>query len=74
MTPDEDRLLGSAEVAARLNLHKDTVVKRARSDPNFPKPLRYLTGGRLYWHNSTINKYVAEFGARLAVVPGGRHD
>jgi predicted DNA-binding transcriptional regulator AlpA len=59
-----DQLIGSNEVAARLGIHRDTVVKRARLDPLFPKPLRYCDGGRLFWHESTISEYVETFGKR----------
>jgi predicted DNA-binding transcriptional regulator AlpA len=65
---NSDRLIGSEEVAARLGLHRDTVVKRARNaeaHPTFPRPLRYQPGskrGRLFWRESVINKYISEFG------------
>jgi predicted DNA-binding transcriptional regulator AlpA len=64
MPTKPDRLIGSDEVAARLNLHRDTVVKRARSDPRFPKPTRYTPGGRLTWRESDIDKFIEQLSKR----------
>jgi predicted DNA-binding transcriptional regulator AlpA len=58
----EDRLIGTEQVAERLNLHKDTVIKRWKSDPKFPQPTKYQKRGRLFWRASAISEYVATFG------------
>jgi predicted DNA-binding transcriptional regulator AlpA len=56
----EDRLIGSAEVAARLNCHIITLYRRLKSDPEFPRPIRRVASNRkLAWRESAIRDYVS---------------
>jgi len=60
--PDDDRLIGTGEVARMLSLHPVTVQQRIGSGPKrdarFPKP-DIRDGARNRWWRSTILKYIA---------------
>lgn len=54
--PARDRLIGTAEVARRLNIHLITVY-RLRDRPGFPAPRRIAN--KLAWRESDIDAWIA---------------
>jgi predicted DNA-binding transcriptional regulator AlpA len=60
--PNDERLIGLREVAARLSIHPITVYKKIGStrahDPEFPQPTKLF--GRNRWRVSEIEAYIAD--------------
>jgi predicted DNA-binding transcriptional regulator AlpA len=62
---EEDRLIGTAELARLLGCHPVTLYKKLASDPEtgeardpeFPQPIRGI-GHRLKWRLSTARAYI----------------
>lgn len=72
--PDQDRLIGTAELATLLGCHEVTIYKKIgsthRHDPSFPQPIRGI-GQRLKWWESKILAYID---SREAVEPPRNKD
>ena len=64
---EEDRLIGTAELAHLLGCHEVTVYKKLGRDPetgelrdpNFPQPMRGI-GHRLKWWLSAARTYIEQ--------------
>ncbi len=52
-----DGLLTSTEVCKLLHFTRVTLYKRMEN-PNFPQPVRFVHGGRLYFRLSDISKLI----------------
>jgi len=57
-TSTDDRLIGTADVAAKLMCHPVSVFRYMRERPDFPQPMR-ISANRLAWRLSAIRAYVA---------------
>jgi predicted DNA-binding transcriptional regulator AlpA len=55
---NDDPLIGTAEVAARLMCHPVSVFRFMRENPDFPVPQR-ISANRLAWRESAITNYIA---------------
>ena len=54
--PPEERYIGSAEVAARLNCHLISVYRFIRLKPDFPQPRRLAN--KLAWKEADIRVWI----------------
>jgi predicted DNA-binding transcriptional regulator AlpA len=56
------RLIGTAALAAKLNVHPVTVSKLVKTNPNFPRPTKLFN--KNMWDEDKVDAYIA---ARMAV-------
>lgn len=54
-----DGLLTTKEVCKLLNFSRATLYLRMK-DPKFPQPMRYVSGGSLYFRMSEIAKLIGD--------------
>jgi len=57
--PNEQELMGAAEVARRLGVSPGRVHQIVAADPTFPKPRAVLSMGKV-WRTADVERWVAE--------------
>jgi predicted DNA-binding transcriptional regulator AlpA len=55
---DSDKLMGAAEVSARLNVGR-TRLRELQRRPDFPQPIKRLTGMWI-WDGAAVEAWIAE--------------
>jgi len=53
------RVLATADVAEKLSVHRTTVYRIAKDDPDFPRPIR-IYGRTKGWREDEIDRWLRE--------------
>ena len=56
----EDKLITATDLRTWLGIHPVTLYKMKSAISDFPKPIQFRPGGRLYWREATIRGCIAE--------------
>lgn len=56
---DPDKLMGAAEVCARLGIGR-TRLRELQRRPHFPQPIKRLVGGQI-WDGAAVEAWIAEY-------------